>query len=315
MSKLFKITQSSVLGSIPSISSFLNSIVISLLLLASCLCLGGENNSSLTKASGPALSLAKHYRGNINLEHYWISEKFDGVRAYWDGQKLISRGGFTITTPPWFIEDFPSQPLDGELWIGRGKFQQTVSTVRKKKPLNLEWEKVSYQVFDLPKSPFKFNKRLSQLKDIFYQNNQRRADVGKTISLITHWRVSNERELMSLLDSLVKKGAEGLMLRRGDSYHRAGRNNDLLKLKPVYDDEARVIAYAHGLGKHRGRMGSIVVQWKNGIQFHIGTGFTDEQRKAPPAIGSTITFKYFGLTDKGIPRHASFLRVRSDNNW
>jgi DNA ligase-1 len=44
----------------------------------------------------------------------------------------------------------------------------------------------------------------------------------------------------------------------------------------------------------------------------LGTGFTDAQRAAPPAIGTWVTYRYRGTTDKGVPRFASFLRVRED---
>ena len=81
---------------------------------------------------------------------WWISEKLDGVRAYWDGKELLSRTGNTYPAPDWFIKDFPKDMhLDGELWCGRAKFQETVSIVRTEGSEN--WKTVMYHVFDAPK--------------------------------------------------------------------------------------------------------------------------------------------------------------------
>ena len=100
------------------------------------------------------------------------------------------------------------------------------------------------------------------------------------------------------------------MLHRADASYHAGRSADLLKLKPYLDREATVIAHIPGQGRNAGRMGSLLVRDANGQEFRLGTGFTDAQRMNPPAIGTLVTYKYQGLTNKGLPRFASFLRIR-----
>jgi DNA ligase-1 len=115
---------------------------------------------------------------------------------------------------------------------------------------------------------------------------------------------------MKMLDDIVEKGGEGLMLHRADSLYHSGRSDDLLKLKPWQDAEATVIKILPGKGKFKGMMGALLVTDKMGREFRIGTGFSDEMRQNPPEVGTVITYKFTGTTKKGLPRFASFLRVR-----
>jgi DNA ligase-1 len=108
----------------------------------------------------------------------------------------------------------------------------------------------------------------------------------------------------------VAAGGEGLMLHREDSIYRAVRGDDLLKLKVGQDAEARVVGYIEGKGKYSGMMGALQVQTRAGVQFRLGTGFNDQQRKQPPAIGVWVTYTYQGVTEKGVPRFARFVRER-----
>jgi DNA ligase-1 len=112
------------------------------------------------------------------------------------------------------------------------------------------------------------------------------------------------------LGEIESLGGEGLMLRKPNSQYTVGRSYDLLKVKTFEDAEATVIKHLPGSGKHSGRLGALQVELPSGIQFAIGTGFTDQERENPPPVGSIITFKYYGFHESGIPRFASFLRVR-----
>jgi len=76
------------------------------------------------------------------------------------------------------------------------------------------------------------------------------------------------------------------------------------------DDDARVLAHLPGKGRHAGRMGALLVETPRGVRFRLGTGFTDRQRDNPPAVGQWVTYRYRGLTEAGVPRFASFLRVQ-----
>ena len=265
--------------------------------------------SPLAPAAGaepPALMRANAYRPGIDLSAYWLSEKYDGVRALWDGQRLITRGGQPITAPAWFTAGWPAQPMDGELWGGRGRFEATVSTVRQQEPDDAAWRRVRFMVFDLPTHPGVFTERLHAYQALT-------AGLGQPwVVAVPQERVADHASLLRRLDQVVHEGGEGLMLHRGDTPYRTERNDDLLKVKTHEDAEARVTGYEAGRGKHLGRMGALVVETPQGLRFRIGSGFTDEQRKHPPPVGTWITYRFRGQHGSGQPRFATFLRVRTD---
>lgn len=261
---------------------------------------------TLVVADSPGLLLAKVYSGQSALNDYWVSEKLDGVRAYWNGKQLVSRQGNVFNAPAWFISGFPAAPLDGELWGGRGTFEEVSGTVCQLAPDDDQWRKLRYMVFDLPVPEVTFDERLAKMRVLL-------AELAiPHLQPVAQFKVDNQRALMSELDRVVRAGGEGLMLHRGGAFYRAGRSDDLLKLKTYDDAEAKIIRHLPGKGKYTGMMGALLVETSAGLRFKIGTGFTDAQRANPPPIGALITFKHFGVTKNNVPRFASFLRIRSD---
>lgn len=250
------------------------------------------------------LSLAKQFDGIMNSSAYWLSEKFDGVRCYWNGTQLLTRNGNEIHAPSWFISQLPSTPLDGELWAGRGGYQKVTRAVLDETPNEAQWRTVTYQVFDLPHSSAAFEERQKILKALI--SKQPRSNV----KLVKHTRVENLATIEQTLESIIEKGGEGLMLRIPASNYESGRSDYLLKYKRRQDSEARVIAYQAGRGKYKNMMGAIWVELENGKMFKIGTGFSHQERQDPPPIGSDITFTHQGFTEKGLPRFASFERIK-----
>lgn len=254
----------------------------------------------------PQLSLANTYRNNISVADYWVSEKLDGVRAYWDGTRLVSRNGNAIAAPSWFVAGFPPQALDGELWAGRGRFQFVTRTVLDSNPDADQWRQIRFMVFDLHQAGVTFDERVMQMREMLKSHD------SPYIKIVRQYKLHDHASLMRELAATSKAGAEGLMLHRGSALYRAGRSDDVLKLKTWQDAEAIVVAYTPGKGKFVGLMGSLVVE-RAGMRFRVGSGFTVAQRSRPPPLGATITYKYWGLTDKGLPRFPSFLRVRRDD--
>ncbi len=254
----------------------------------------------------PALVRANVYRPGIDLSAYWLSEKYDGVRAFWDGHRLLTRSGLPIVAPAWFTADWPSQPMDGELWSGRGRFEDTVSTVRQQWPDDAAWRQVQFMVFDLPAHPGVFTERKSAYEALVGDLRQ------PWVVAVPQERVADDPRLLRRLDQVVRAGGEGLMLRRADAPYRAERSDDLLKVKTHEDAEARVIGHEPGRGKHQGRLGALVVETPEGRRFRIGSGFTDEQREQPPPVGSWVTYRFRGQHESGLPRFATFVRVRAD---
>lgn len=258
-------------------------------------------------ADAPALLLAGRYRPGIDLRDWWVSEKYDGVRAHWDGRQLRTRGGERIAAPAWFTAGWPALPMDGELWAGRGRFEHAQSAAAREQPDDAQWRALRYMVFDLPAHPGSFDERLAALRAAVSALNH------TWVQAVPQRKVAGDAELQALLREVVRGGGEGLMLHRGASLYRAGRGEDLLKLKTHDDAEARVIAHVPGKGKHAGRLGALMVETPEGRRFALGTGFTDAQRADPPPVGSWVTYRFRGLHEgSGLPRFASFLRVRSD---
>lgn len=252
----------------------------------------------------PALLLAVDADDDIHPEGYLVSEKYDGVRAFWDGQRLRTRGGHTIAAPAWFLRHLPPVALDGELWAGRGRFEALSGAVRRHEPRDAEWQHITYMAFDLPQAGGPFSARAERL-----------ASLGQDIDwpgfqAVEQRRVASRAELQRWLNEVVAAGGEGLMLHRADAMHVAGRSPVLQKLKPVHDADARVLGAVPGRGRHEGRMGALRVITPEGRQFLLGTGFSDAERAAPPPPGSIVTYRHRGHTEAGLPRFASFLRVR-----
>ncbi|MCS5562443.1 MAG: DNA ligase, partial [Marinobacter nauticus] len=206
----------------------------------------------------------------------------------------------------WFTRQFPAQPLDGELWSGRGRFAELSGVVRKVQPVDQEWRQVRFHVFDLPEADVPFEQRYRRLQKLLA------AADSRYLVLVEQRVIASHEELMARLQQTVAAGGEGLMLKRRKSWYQAGRSDDLLKVKSHQDAEARVVAHLPGQGKYEGLLGALEVELESGRRFRLGTGFTDEERHNPPAIGARVTFRYRGLTATGLPRFASFLRIRND---
>lgn len=273
-----------------------------ILLLGLALCF-----SPLTAvAEPPAILLANVYRGQLDLSRYMVSEKLDGVRAIWDGKVLSFRSGSPIHAPDWFIAGLPQQPLDGELWTGRGQFERVSGIVRRETPDDAAWRQVRYMIFELPGATGTFRERAGQIKRIVGE-----AGVPWLFEIEQFFPVDRS-SLKKRLDEVLRGGGEGLMLHRADAPYETGRSDVLLKVKPWEDAEAVVIGHQPGRGRHVGAMGAIRVRTPDGREFLLGTGFSDAQRRDPPAIGSTVTYRFRDLTSKGMPRFASFLRIRPE---
>jgi len=255
----------------------------------------------------PAPMLAIDFHGAGDIGAYLVSEKLDGVRARWDGRRLLTRHGQAIDAPRWFTAGWPAQAMDGELWIARGRFQQVSDLVRALRPDDKAWKAVRFMAFDLPGDAAVFRLRAARLHTLV--SGARAAH----LRAITQSRIPGRAALDTRLRAVAASGGEGLMLHHAEAGYRAGRSDALLKFKPFADAEARVIGYRAGKGKYAGMVGALLVEDARGRRFALGSGLSDGERARPPAKGSWVTFRYNGLTAKGTPRFARFLRVRHDH--
>ncbi len=250
------------------------------------------------------LQLAREAAPDLDPAGYLVSEKLDGVRACWDGSRLRFRSGLPVLAPTWFTARLPAAPLDGELWLGRGRFEELAGIVRRHAAVDAAWRQVNYVVFDLRGAAGPFEQRAAAVRQCV-------AEAGfAPLQAAPQRRLPDRHALRRWFDAVVHEGGEGLMLHRADAPWRAGRSDALLKLKPQSDAEAVVVAHVPGRGRHLGRLGALQVRTSDGVEFLLGTGLTDAQRAEPPPPGAAVVYTYRGRTASGVPRFASFLRVR-----
>lgn len=252
----------------------------------------------------PAPMLAKNWQPDLDPAAYLVSEKLDGVRALWDGQVLRFKSGRPIAAPAWFTAALPATPLDGELWLGRQRFERLSATVRRSVPVDAEWRALRYMLFDLPQEAGVFAERSARLVSVV-------GGAGVPwLQVLEQSRVADSTALQNRLLKTVEQGGEGLVLHRADALWQAGRSDALRKLKTTPDEDARVIAQVPGKGRHAGSMGALLLEMPNGQRFALGTGFSDAQRESPPPVGAVVTYRYRDRTPSGLPKFASFMRVR-----
>jgi DNA ligase-1 len=265
----------------------------------------GAGETDDEDGEGPPLLLAHKWDATIDVTGWWLSEKLDGVRAYWDGSQFLSRLGNRFFPPSWFVEGLPKTPLDGELWGGRKLFQRTVGIVKRQDQSPL-WKDLLYVIFDAPSFDGVFEERMAHCESLVGGGAHAYARVHAQHACKG---IDHLKEELARVEGL---GGEGLMARRPKSRYEAGRSNSLLKIKTFHDAEARVLDHVPGAGRHKGRLGALLVELADGTRFNVGTGFSDDERKHPPTIGSLITFRYQELSDGGVPRFPSYVGVRDD---
>jgi DNA ligase-1 len=234
-----------------------------------------------------------------------MSEKYDGLRAYWDGHQLWTRQGNLIHAPDYFLSELPRDvALDGELWTGHGRFEEAVSIVRSEIPDD-RWQRVHFMVFDAPQTKGRFEERMQFLHATLPERN-------RFVRVVSQDRCRGVTQLLAERDRIVEAGGEGLMLRQPESLYEAKRSPTLLKVKPYDDAEATIIGYEPGEGKYAGKLGALRVRTRDGREFSVGSGLSDSERNTPPPVGTVITYRFRGVTANGTPRFPSFLRVRRD---
>ncbi|KAK1733071.1 DNA ligase [Skeletonema marinoi] len=269
------------------------------------------NASDTHQGSLPELALAKKWDESMNVKGYYLSEKLDGMRCLWDGLgNLYSRNHNIIHAPSYFTQALPTGiALDGELFVGRGEFQECMSIVKQTKPDEQDWRRVTFFCFDAPSIAGGFDTRLQAVKDALAANTD--TSIARVLPQI---ECRGKDHLLEEFARVRNQNGEGIVLRKVNVPYRGKRTSDLLKYKEFMDAEATVVGYQDGKGKHSGRMGALICQMLDTVraEFKVGSGFSDDEREweNTPSIGSTITYRYYELTNDGKPRHPVFVRVR-----
>ncbi|MES2228903.1 MAG: DNA ligase [Pseudomonadota bacterium] len=255
------------------------------------------------RAAAPALPLLGVWPDGRDPAGFLVSEKYDGARALWDGSTLRFRSGRAVPAPAWFTAQLPRTPLDGELWLGRGRFDELSGIVRREQPVDADWRRLRYMVFELPGAPGGFAQRARRIEAIVRQS------ASPQLVAVEQASVPDRDALHRRLRLIVAQGGEGLVLHRADAPCSTGRSDAILKLKPSLDTEATVVGHRPGRGRYEGLVGALELRSPEGRRFLLGSGLSDALRREPPPVGSVVTYRYRDLTSTGLPRFASFLRV------
>lgn len=282
-----------------------------------------------SEAEARQVMLAQKWDSRLDPTGWWMSEKLDGVRAYWDGKNFYSRLGNQFPAPDWFKQGLPPTPLDGELWCGRRQFRRCLSIVRNRASGSL-WEYITYLVFDAPACRQPYEERVEHIKRVVVptskpgapaataargSNGADPAGPGCPFAAPVGVVICEGREhLQRELTTVDRKGGEGLMLREPRSSYEHKRSKVLRKVKSVHDEEAKVVGHEGGRGRSF-RLGALTLMTPDGRQFSCGTGFSAEDRRSPPAIGSIVTYRFTELMDNGYPRFPVYVGPRIDLDW
>ena len=291
-------------------------------------CNSGVSGKIVYDVKEKGVLLAKNFTSDVDIDGWYASEKWDGYRSVWNGKNFVSRTGKSFDVPDWYCSIMPpSVALDGELWLGRGKFEDC-GLLRKKKPQkesdiqkwNEEWLKkeVVFNVFDIMNLNVGFEKRMEQLKTLVIDRNKcmKQLNINKKnpILAFTEQTKVNKVDALEMAKEVIKAGGEGIMLRQPDSLYEAKRSKTLYKIKEVDDMEVRIDGYKNGEGKYKGILGSFTCSLINkpDIKCNV-SGMNDQVRNSyltTHPIGTIITITYNGVTGSGKPRHPRYLRIR-----
>ncbi|KKK72162.1 hypothetical protein LCGC14_2906640 [marine sediment metagenome] len=251
-------------------------------------------------------TLAHKYDFHKDVTGWWMSEKYDGIRAIWDGENFMSRTEKLIQAPEWFKEGLPKGvTLDGELWCGRGEFQKTVGIVRSHEG-NSDWSSVKYMVFDIVVDRTTVGERLELLDDL---ECSQPGGCFPHVEVVHQTICEDLDHLKEFELQILNAGGEGVMLKAPNSMYEYKRTKKLLKMKRMKKSIADVVGYTPGKGRHEGKVGALLCNWMLDCgpeltvrKIAVGSGLTDLERENPPEVGSVIKIKYFDVTEAGMPR-------------
>lgn len=267
---------------------------------------GGKTSVNKKTGFRTPCMLADVYKHNVDPTGWWASEKYDGIRGFWFNDNMYTRNGNKLVIPDSFRNLLPKgQPLDGELWVDRGKFTEA-STTAQSGVTGDAWSQIKYQVFDIPDatSTIPVEQRIAKVQEIVAKIN------SPQILAVTHTKCIDRKHLRQMIDDVVKIGGEGLVLRQPGSVYEDKRTKTMLKYKLVDEMEGEVVELIQGI--REGLTGSLKLKLPSGVEFALGGTLPILVSKNPPKVGDKITFNFRGMTHLGTPKFATFKCVRTD---
>jgi DNA ligase-1 len=168
--------------------------------------------------------LAQKWTGQP-VSGWWLSEKFDGCRAFWDGTCLRTRTWRAIDAPAWFVASLPARvAVDGELWLGRGSFQISSELARFARSADPVWRQARFMAFDVPScDAIPFEQRIAALA----------AFANQIVQVVPVRRCLGADDVRAELAAVVAGGGEGCVVKCPGHCYEFGRSSQWLKVKPV----------------------------------------------------------------------------------
>ena len=262
----------------------------------------------------------KRLKGKIEVA---VEPKLDGIRCFAiveNGSALLyARSGKLITnfdsTIGAELALLPDGCYDGEI-MGEDFVALMRQAYRKE---NVITDGTYLSLFDyLPMKEWKTRESALSCKERYSSLNLwLQSSDWKYLKIIPRWTVAaNYEEIMSLHNEFVAKGFEGAMIKDLEAPYKFGRGPEVMKLKAFHDVDLKIEKLLEGTGKHSGKLGSVVVDY-NGVDVQVGSGFSDDLRKAiwdNPAgfLGRVIEVRYQEETPDGSLRFPTFVCFRND---
>ena len=257
-------------------------------------------------------ALTPKMRASLDISQYYMSEKLDGVRGYWDGTQLRSRQGLTIVTPHWFTAYLGDIPIEGEIWLGRETFQALSGLIARSDENDPLWHSVTFQIFDMPAHRGAFHERVMAMKT----HIANLSPLNPHLKMVDQVRVDSWATVDAALKAVVAGGGEGLMLHHQHAiYQPYIRHTDLLKVKEIDDGCAVIRGFTAGKGKYESMVGAFEVEVMIDDElkrFRLGSGLTDQMRQNPPDIGTKVLYLHNGFTQRGIPRFPRLTAINAE---
>lgn len=268
--------------------------------------------------------LAKEYeKEKKRIKYPKMSQpKLDGVRCITKSDGMWSRTGKPLVSAPHIFEAlkpifelFPDLVLDGELYCDKlaNDFNKIISCVKKTKPEpeDLEESKkyIEYFIYDcsdLINVPFR-----QRLQDLL---SKYELDKYKYVKIVPTYILMSEKELLPKFYEYVEQGYEGQILRDPESLYENKRSKGLIKHKDFITEELKIIRVNEGVGKLKGKVGTLTVLTKTGVEVDVAVNGTHKYleelyKRKEELPGKDATTKYYNLTPDGSLRFPKIIMI------
>jgi DNA ligase-1 len=272
------------------------------------------------------VQLADTYEGQDLRGLWFFQPKLDGNRVVFIDGRAMSRNGKEYPNCEFVAEEIERKHgkefwdewvVDGEM-MGDLGFDQSSGALRRIHQKDRKKATFTYWAFDLV-SRQEWNER--RTRTLFHRDIDLRRMLGgmEKVVLVPTTRIHDpsHEQVMQLCHDFVSLGFEGAMAKEADRPYVFKRGDNILKVKLFKDVDARIVDFYEGKGRHKGRLGGIIIETDDAIRSKCGSGFDDPTRdiiwrNKKGWMGATVQVQYFEKTKDGSLRFPVFIMRRKD---